>query len=127
MQARYTRLFTNARGAATFEDVEIELGLGFAVPPAEPLHRADFLPASRIFWVGGSASWRGDTAHPAPRRMVFITVQGEYCIEAGDGVTRAFPPGSVLLIEDTTGGGHSTRITSVSDAIVLAVELPTTT
>jgi hypothetical protein len=126
MQARYTRLFTNACGAATFEDLAIELGLGFAVPPAEPLHSAAFLPASRIFWVGGSASWKGDTAHPAPRRMVFVTVQGEYRIEASDGVTRTFPPGSVLLIEDTTGTGHSTRITSAADAIVLAVELSAT-
>jgi hypothetical protein len=124
MQARYTRLFTNGHGAACFEDVEIGLDLGFAVPPAEPLHTAEFLPADGTFWVGGPATWKGDAAHPAPRRMIFVTVQGEYEIEAGDGATRKFPVGSVLLLEDTTGPGHSTRITSAEDAIVLGVGLP---
>ncbi len=124
MQARYTRLFTNSHGAACFEELEIELEPGFAVPPAEPLHTAQFLPAEGTFWLGAPATWKGDAAHPAPRRMIFVTVQGEYQIETSDGVTRRFPPGSVLLIEDTTGAGHSTKITSAHDAIVLAAGLP---
>jgi hypothetical protein len=124
MQARYTRLFTNGHGATCFEDVEIGLKLGFAVPPAEPLHTAQFLPADGTFWVGGPATWKGDAAHPAPRRMIFVTVQGEYEIGASDGVTRKFPVGSVLLLEDTAGPGHLTKITSTEDAIVLGVGVP---
>jgi hypothetical protein len=56
--------------------------------------------------------------------MIFVTVQGEYQIKANDGATRNFPLGSLLLIEDTTGVGHATRITSPEDTIVLAVGLP---
>jgi hypothetical protein len=59
--------------------------------------------------------------------MIFVTVHGEYQIEASDGVTRKFSPGSVLLIEDTAGGGHSTEITSAEDVIVLAAGLPAAT
>jgi hypothetical protein len=35
--------------------------------------------------------------------MVFVTIQGEYRIEASAVETQTFPVGSVLLIEDTTG------------------------
>jgi hypothetical protein len=70
MRAPYTRLFANFHGAACFEDREIELKPGFAVPPVEPLHSAQFLPADETFWLGAPATWKGDAAHPAPRRMM---------------------------------------------------------
>ena len=124
MQVRYTRLFADRHGASCFEDQGTELKLGFAAPPAEPLYSAQFLPAEGTFWLGAPTTWRGDEAHPAPRRMIFVTVQGEYQITATDGETRRFPKGSVLLIENTTGKGHSTKVMSAEDAIVLAVELP---
>jgi hypothetical protein len=55
--------------------------------------------------------------------MVFVTARGEYEVTASDGSTRRFPRGSVLLLEDTTGDGHSTRIISAEAAIVFAVRL----
>jgi hypothetical protein len=78
MQVHYTRLFTDSQGASRFEDQESELQLGFAAPPAEPLYSAQFTPAVEAFWMGAPATWKGDKPHPAPRRMVFVTVQGEY-------------------------------------------------
>jgi hypothetical protein len=51
-----------------------------------------------------------------------MTVQGEYEVTAGDGWR--FPVGSVVLVEDTRGSGHSTKITSAGDALVFAVGLP---
>jgi hypothetical protein len=127
MRACYARLFTDEGGVSRFGDRDIELAPGFAVPPAEPLHSAPFLPTEGSFWVGGPPAWRGDAPHPAPRRQIFITVRGEYQVTAGDGSVRRFPTGSVLLLEDTTGTGHSTRITSGEDCIVFAVGLPTAT
>ena len=65
-----------------------------------------------------------DSPHPSPRRMIFVTVQGEYQITAS-GETRRFPAGSVLVAEDTTGVGHSTKIINGSgDVIIFAVNLP---
>ena len=124
MRARYSRLFANSDGASCFDDQEIELEAGFAAPPAEPLHTAKISPAMDAFWMGATPTWRGDIPHPAPRRMNFVTVQGEYQIIASDGETRKFPIGSVLLIEDTTGVGHMTKNINASDTIVLAVGLP---
>ena len=123
MYADYVRLFADGKGISRFEDRKTELALGFAVPPAEPLHFAPFGDAETIFWVGAPTSWKGDAPHPAPRRQVFITISGEYAVTAGDGAVRNFPKGSVLLLEDTTGGGHSTRILGAEDCLVFAVGL----
>jgi hypothetical protein len=56
--------------------------------------------------------------------MIFITVRGEYEVFTTDGVVRKFPVGSVLVVEDTHGQGHSSRITSVEECILFAVGLP---
>ena len=47
--------------------------------------------------------------HPAPQRQFVITLAGEAEVVAGDGETRRLRPGTVLLVEDTTGRGHVTR------------------
>jgi hypothetical protein len=123
MRARYTRLFTDERGASRFADLEIELNVGFSAPPAEPLHYAQFLAPDGSFWIGAPTDWKGNAAHPAPRRAIFVTTRGEYQVRTSDGVARRFPAGSVLIVEDTTGDGHSTAITSDEDCIIFAVGL----
>ncbi len=124
MRATYTRLFTDASGVSQFADVAVELLPGFAVPPAEPLNVADFMLTERCSWVGGTSDWKGDTMHPVPRRILCVTVKGELEITAGNGETRVFAPGSVILAEDTTGTGHSTRVTGSNDSISLFFSLP---
>ena len=124
MRATYTRLFTDEHGASRFADLEIELSVGFSAPPAEPLHFAQFLAPDGSFWIGAPTNWKGDAAHPAPRRAIFVTTRGEYQVTTSDGVVRCFPAGCVLVVEDTTGEGHSTAITSDEDCIILAVSLP---
>lgn len=125
MKANYTRLFADAAGRSRFEDLSIDLLPGFAVPPAEPLHSAGFLaPEGSTFWIGAPPNWKGGEPHPAPRRMIFVTTQGEYEVTTSSGAVRRFPVGSVLQVEDVTGEGHSTRITSSETLIVFAVGLP---
>jgi hypothetical protein len=124
MRTRYTRLFSDEHGASRFADVEIELSVGFSAPPAEPLHFAQFFKPDGSFWIGAPTNWKGDAAHPAPRRAIFVTTRGEYQVTTSDGVARRFPAGSVLIVEDTTGLGHSTAITSDEDCFVFAVGLP---
>lgn len=124
MRMRYSRVFADSEGASCFDDQQAELEVGFAAPPAEPLYTAKFSPAVDAFWLGTVPTWKGDVPHPAPRRMAFVTVQGEYQITTTNGETRKFPVGSVLLIEDATGSGHMTKNISAGDTIVLAIGLP---
>jgi len=123
MQAKYARLYTDACGASCFEDLTTDLLPGFAVPPTEPLYTAPFLAGADTFWIGAPKHWKGDVVHPAPRRMIFVTVQGCYEVTTSDNTVRSFPVGSVLIVEDTSGDGHATRIVSGDDVIVFAVGL----
>ncbi len=73
--------------------------------------------------VGAPVGWSGEAPHPTPQRQVFCVLQGEFEVKASDGAVRTFAPGSVLLLEDTWGNGHVTRILSGGDGLIFAVAL----
>ncbi len=45
-------------------------------------------------------------------------------VEAGDGETRVFTPGMILLVTDLTGRGHQTRAVGAEDFFLVQVPLP---
>ena len=61
--------------------------------------------------------------HCAPRRQYAITIAGEVEIGIGDGTVRRLGPGAVLLAEDLTGQGHTTRVVGTEDRITIMVPL----
>ena len=122
-QAHYVRLFADEQGESHFEEVEIELAPVDFAPPAPPLHVAALFPATGCSVVGAPADWAGQVPHPSPRRQLFCNLRGEYEVTASDGSIRRFLAGSLLLLEDTTGKGHATRITSNDDVLIVAVAL----
>ena len=121
--ASYTRLYVDEDGESHFEDVGVTLAPVDFAPPAAPLNIAQFLPTMQSFWVGAPIGWKGEEPHPSPRRQIFCALQGEYEITSSDGAVRRFLAGSVLLLEDTWGKGHSTCITSAEDVLVFGVAL----
>ena len=124
MQVSFTRIFADADGVSHFEDVSVQLQQRLAAgSPGEPFYFAPFLAAEGTIWVRVPSTWKDDQPHTSPQRHVVVTVRGEYQVTAGDGSSRSFPPGSVLLLEDTRGLGHSTKITSSEDAILFAIRL----
>jgi hypothetical protein len=50
-------------------------------------------------------------------------LQGEMEIEASGGETRRFGPGTMLLVEDRTGKGHRTRVSSDVDRVSVFIAL----
>ncbi len=122
-QAKYVRIYSDENGESHFEDLKVPLPPVDFAPPAAPLNIAQFLPATQTVWVGAPVGWAGDAPHPRAGRQIFCTMQGEYEVTASDGTIRAFPVGSVILLEDTTGKRHSTRVTSQGDALIFAVVL----
>jgi hypothetical protein len=67
-----------------------------------------------VAW-GGGASRR-------PFRMLQSYLSGAVEVTASDGQSRRFGPGSLLLLEDTRGQGHSTRILD-EDVVMLVTQL----
>ncbi len=119
---RYARIYADSTGASHFADDAMALALinpGRGIPPtpASALTAATGLlflcPAS-----GGIGDW-----HPAPRRQSNFIVSGEVDVEVSDGEVRRFGPGSVILLEDTEGEGHRTRVVGSDRACFVGVSL----
>jgi hypothetical protein len=85
-----------------------DLDQALHAPPAPPLDMASLGAASGVALIGGDSDWGGDVPHPAPVRQFLVVLVGRAEITASDGSSRQFDPGDLVLIEDTSGKGHST-------------------
>lgn len=106
--ATYARLYADSSGETHFEDVDLpreqrESPTGTVDAVTAPIPVADLV----FRLVVSEAS---DTEpHNAPARLFIVQIDGSVEVEVSDGEKRVFGPGSVLLVEDTTGKGHITR------------------
>jgi hypothetical protein len=126
MRALYVRLFADASGVSHFEDLEVEMVPGCGTSRRAALSRAvrgdlEMLVDRREVRL----EWRYPA--PAPYRFLLVNIRGEFQVTAGDGAVRDVVPGSVMLVEDTWGTGHSTRSTSGDEGLCLFFELPDST
>ncbi len=106
-----------------FEDVEVGLAPADFAPPAPPLDVSAPEAASRFLFLSAPVGWAGEW-HPVPRRQWMLYLAGEIEVEASDGEARHFGPGSVTLVEDTTGTGHRSRVVGDTAALLAVVQLP---
>jgi len=118
----YTRLYSDEHGDSHFEDVEVELALTDFAPPAPPLRLSGFTDAKRFGFLSAPPGWHGDW-HPAPTKQIFSYLYGEIEAQTSDGEVRIFGPGSVTLLEDTTGKGHTSRVVGTEEVLVAVVQL----
>lgn len=100
---KYTRIYADSKGESHFEDVEIAMKEG----PYNTGTISEMIAAkgvmfrlSRDYFI----DW-----HNAPRRQFVVNVSGTVEIVASDGENRRLGPGSILLAEDVTGKGHTSR------------------
>ena len=108
----FTRLYTGSDGQSHIEEMdpsthptlnELLAATGISFGTAEPGHFSDW--------------------HRAPRRQFVITLVGEGEIGLADGSVHKFGPGHVSLVEDITGAGHTTRVSSDVPRITATVRL----
>lgn len=119
---KYTRVYTDENDETHFEDVEIELvPIDFA-PPAPALYLSAFTEAKKFSFVNAPAGWYGDW-HPTPKRQVFVYISGKIEAKVSDGEVRMFGPGSVTLLEDTTGKGHTSRVVGDQEVLGMVIQL----
>lgn len=107
-----TRVYTGDDGQSHFEDIEIA-----DHPKLDELSAVTSI-RFRIGEPGNFNDW-----HQESRRNYIITLSGEGEIGIGDGSLRRFGPGQVMLVEDLTGQGHTTRVSSTEPRITIAVPL----
>ena len=106
------RLYTGDDGETHVEELELS-----SHPDLTMLQAATGI-SFRESQPGRFSDW-----HNAPRRQYTITISGEVEIGTGDGTVRRFGPGTVLLAEDLTGQGHTTRVVGTETRITVVVPL----
>jgi hypothetical protein len=103
---KVVRVYTGEDRRSHFEDLvvplkDFRLGSLFSF-------KSEMIPVKGLVFrenpVDGS-----DAFHTPPQRQFVITLVGAVELKVGDGSTRVFGPGDVLLAEDITGEGHSAR------------------
>ena len=107
-----TRIYTGEDGHSHFEDLDIS-----DHPNLESLSGVTSI-RFRVGEPGLFSDW-----HQESRRNFIITLSGEGEIGIGDGSLRRFGPGQVMLVEDLTGQGHTTRVSSTEPRITVAIPL----
>jgi hypothetical protein len=122
VQMRYATVVGSDDGGSRFVDVEVEQIATTFAENVPPLLTSAPVRAQYVVFVTTPDDLRDTQPHPAPRRQLVIALDGEFEIETSDGERRTFPPGGVVLVEDTAGRGHVTRA-SKGRATFVAVPL----
>jgi hypothetical protein len=107
----FVRLFAGNDGQSHFEDLDMEAGFAafgkMQAGPGVMFRRVE---------PGDFQDW-----HTAPRRQYLITLQGSVEIGIGDGTVKTFGAGDVMLADDLTGRGHTTRVVGISPRIFATI------
>jgi hypothetical protein len=101
---KVTRIYSDNKGETHFEDADIRLE-NFR---GNIHRRSEPLKASGMSFAAFSGAL-AENWHTAPRKQAIIILNGEVDLAVSDGGKRRFGPGHVLVLEDTTGKGHTTH------------------
>ncbi len=116
------RLYADEDGESHFEKTEIEFTPNEYAPPAPPFDVSEPVETTRYVMMRIPAGWDSEF-HRAPRRQLFIVLSGELEGAASDGSMVTLTAGDALLMEDTTGKGHTATVKGEDDVIALMVHL----
>jgi hypothetical protein len=101
------RIYTGDDGQTHFEDLP---------PPGNETQNVALQAGGNLVFRCFPADYFIDW-HTAPRRQYIFILSGLMEIGIGDGTTRRFGPGDVVLADDLTGKGHTTRSLGVPQII----------
>jgi len=119
-QFEYLRIYTDENDCSHFEEVEVSLSSTDYAPPAPNLNTSTIEAADKYAFLDLPVSWYGDW-HPTPVRQWLALMSGECEFEAGDGEKRIRKAGDIILLDDTSGKGHQTKVLGDSSVRILAV------
>ena len=116
----YTALYSDESDVTHFRNESLAL---HSSPDGRPLSNTDQQDATNTGFVritsGAALDW-----HPAPRKQFVMVLKGVMEVEVGDGETRRFEAGNVLLVTDTAGRGHKTGVVGEEDVVLVWVQVP---
>jgi len=114
-----TRLYTGADDQSHAEDSDVVWRTAKLHPDLRESESVKVTGAQFLRWPRGFV-WAG---HPASKRQYVIIISGRGEVDVSGGKKVQLTPGRVLLAEDVTGKGHTTRIGPDEDLVMLLVPL----
>ena len=105
----HLRIYADADGCSHFEIGTVDLASKDYAPPAPALNTSAGAAAEKIVFLELPVGWYGEW-HPTPVRQWLILMTGACEFEAGDGERAMRQAGDVVLLEDTHGRGHQTKV-----------------
>lgn len=121
-ELHYVRVYADAQGESHFEDCVLELTEADFAPPAPPLRLSQGIAVNQLVFLRSPDIWDGNW-HPSPRRQWLMLLTGAIRSEVSDGEIRDFTAGDVILLEDTTGKGHQTWLTSSEPFLIASAQV----
>ena len=118
----FVRVAVDPDGNSYFARDEAPLAPTDYAPPAPLVGVSPAVPALATAFLSVPPGWFGDY-HPAPRRQWIFVLGGEAELQVSDGERRTFGPGSILLVEDIEGQGHTTRALGETPLLLAAVPI----
>ena len=106
------RVYSDSDGESHVEEIDVEMTAVDFAPPAPQVDLSEFLAATRVAIMRAAPGWEGDW-HTAPCRQLMFYLAGQVAAETSDGEQRTMGPGTIVLVEDTTGKGHRSRVIGV--------------
>lgn len=118
----YIHIFTGSDGETHLERRQLELERKDFSPPTPYLDASDpeAVQTSSLLRLpaGWSAAW-----HVSPCRQWQYYLDGEFYFEASDGSSCVVPTGGAVLLEDTTGKGHVSRVLNDKAVVLVSVKI----
>ena len=105
----YLRIFSDANGCSHFEIEKIALAPNDYAPPAPVLNTSAVGSANNCVFLELPVGWYGGW-HPTPVRQWLVLMSGVCEFEAGDGEKAIRKAGDLVLLDDTQGQGHQTKV-----------------
>ena len=120
---KYVRVYADPSGESHVEDVEVPFSPLDDARPIPPIHVSAFTPAAQVAFLRCPPGWHG-ARHPAHCRQFLFHLAGEMEVEVSDGEVRRRGPGSITLLEATSGKGQAARVVGPEEVLLAIIELP---
>jgi hypothetical protein len=114
----YVHVYADAAGASHFREERFDFARGRDNVSSIHVLRAKGGATLLRLKAGAVEDW-----HNAPQAWFLIVLQGASEVTTSDGQVRHFGPGSVVLLDDTTGKGHQTRAVGKIDHIAAVIPI----
>lgn len=116
----FVRIFSDADGNSHFEDgmfpvniIKLQSGEEARIHNVAVEGNASML----MLQPGAFEDW-----HPSPASQMMVIIQGEAEVGASDGELRYLTPGTIFVMDDNAGKGHTTR--TVGDVPHIGMMIP---